>query len=131
MWEFFIKCGQNFENVGNVGNVGPLGTLVLVSRPPCLSVCPLPPPCPHTALPVSPSMSPSALYVCFPPTTCFCLSLSVSSLSVSSLFNLSTSPASYLPVLFVGLSFAVGGGGLHVCARVCRHMAELHVYLYE
>ena len=27
MWEFFIKCGQNFENVGNVGNVGPLGTL--------------------------------------------------------------------------------------------------------
>ena len=29
MWEFFIKCGQSFENVGNVGNVGPLGTLYL------------------------------------------------------------------------------------------------------
>ena len=26
MWECFIKCGQNFENVGNVG---PLGTLHL------------------------------------------------------------------------------------------------------
>ena len=27
MWEFFIKCGQNFENVGNVG---PLGTLIFI-----------------------------------------------------------------------------------------------------
>ena len=33
MWEFFIKCGHNFENVGNVGNVGPLGTLFIWSGP--------------------------------------------------------------------------------------------------
>ena len=26
MWESFIKCGHNFENVGNVG---PLGTLLI------------------------------------------------------------------------------------------------------
>ena len=27
MWESFIKCGQNIENVGNVG---PLGTLLII-----------------------------------------------------------------------------------------------------
>ena len=30
MWEFLIKCGQHFENVGNVG---PLGTLIYTYLP--------------------------------------------------------------------------------------------------
>ena len=28
MWGFFIKCGQNFENVGNVGPLGTLHTII-------------------------------------------------------------------------------------------------------
>ena len=29
MWEFFKKCGQNFENVGNVGPLGSLHVLII------------------------------------------------------------------------------------------------------